>query len=84
MRKILLLIGIFGVLSVGMFIGGCGDDVLKECRCTSTITGPNPQGIENRTYNTTVEEREHCSDILNGTTAIGNDGTYETINCWGV
>jgi len=84
MRKILLIIGIFGVLSVGMFISGCGDDERKECSCTSTISGPNPQGIENRTYNTTVDGNLHCSDVLNGVNPIGTDGTTETINCVGV
>lgn len=84
MRKVLLIIGIFGVLSVGMFISGCGDDGLKECKCTSTIAGPNPQGIENRTYTTTVDEDKHCSDVLNGVFPIGNDGTTETVNCVGV
>ncbi len=81
MRKILLL---FVVLGGIVYFSGCGDDGLKECSCTSTVSGPNPTGIENSTYTTTVDDDKHCSDVLNGVFPIGDDGTTQTVNCVGV
>jgi len=65
MRKILLIIGIFGVLSVGMFISGCGEDE-KNCICTTEYYDEGgTYVVRTETSENTVSEDLDC-DSQNG------------------
>lgn len=81
MRKLFLIIGIFGVLSVGMFISGCNEDD-KKCTCTESYSGTGSENLSTNTYTDYVTEDQHCSDVLNKSTTDAN-GLTTTINCVG-
>lgn len=69
MRKVLLIIGIFGVLSVGMFISGCED--YKNCSCTRTTYDDSNNVTSTETFEDTVPEDKNC-DSLNGHNSENN------------
>ena len=80
MKKILIIIGVFSVLSASIFISGCGDeDEFTMCKCHYHYSGT---GSENHEYHVKVIEYEAYTNCESkGSNTTDASGLTTVIAC---